>query len=171
MTTNTTMLWTRATSDEPATLSPVMATQQQDREGLDRSRVAVGEGRARVAPEGQRDHRGDDPVRDVDEPGDDGGDVAFAEAAIDVLEQATGGREAGAELGERVALQRGDRAGEQERQPDGRTGDLAGRAEQREDPGADHRGHADERGLERADACARRATTPPSSRPVRSGRE
>ena len=82
-----------------------------------------------------------------DQPGDDAGEVAVAEAAHDVLEQSARRRVAGAELRERVALQPGDRAGDHEREPDRRARDLAGGAEQREDAGADHRADADERGL------------------------
>ena len=147
MTTKTTTLWTRATIVGAGDVEGRHHHEQGDREDLDRDRVVAGERGAGVAPEGQGDHRGDDAVRDVDEPGDDRRDVAVAEAAVDVLEQAAGRRVARTELPERVALQRGDAAGEQERQPDGRPGDLAGRAEQREDPGADHRGDADERRL------------------------
>ena len=70
-----------------------------------------------------------------------------AEPTHDVLEQATGRRVPGTELGERVALQGGDRTGEQERQPNSGTRHLASRAEQGEDPGADHRANPDERRL------------------------
>ena len=83
-----------------------------------------------------------------------------AESPDDVLEQAAGRRVARPELGERVALQRGDAAGEQEREPDGRAGDLAGRAEQREDAGADHGADADERGLPDADETPGRRRRP-----------
>ena len=154
MTTKTTTPWTRATMFEPATLRPVITSEQGDREGLDRDRVAAGERRAGIAPEGQGDHRRHDAVGDVHEPGHDRRDVAVAEPAVDVLEQAAGRWVARPELAERVALQGGDATGQQERQPDGRPGDLAGRAEQREDPGADHRGDADGRGLAGADVLA-----------------
>src|SRR4029077_16275112 len=78
---------------------------------------------------------------------DDAGEVAVTEAPRDVLEQAAGRRVAGPELGERVALQSGDTAGEKERQPDGRSGHLSCGAEQGKDPGADHGADPDERGL------------------------
>ncbi len=73
--------------------------------------------------------------------------MPVAESLAHVLEHAAGGRVPGAELGERVALEHGDRAGEEERDPHRGAGDLAGRAEQGEDAGSDHGAHTDERGL------------------------
>jgi hypothetical protein len=67
--------------------------------------------------------------------------------AADILQETAGRRVAGTEPRERVALQYRDRAGDQERQPHGRSGDLAGRPEQCEDPRTDHRADTDERGL------------------------
>ena len=80
----------------------------QHGEDLDPAVAAVGDRRARVAAERHRDHAGDDGVRGEDQPGDDAGDVAVAEAAGDVLEHPAGRRVARAELGERVALQHRD---------------------------------------------------------------
>ena len=81
-----------------------------------------------------------------------------AEPTVDVLEHPGGGRVARAELRERVALQPGDRAGQRERDPDGRAGHLAGGAQQREDAGTDHGADTDERRLARADvrSCGER---------------
>ena len=53
----------------------------------------------------------------------------------------------GTELGERVALQAGDRTGDQERQPHSGAGHFPSCAEQGEDPGAHHRADSDERRL------------------------
>src|SRR4029077_18370509 len=64
-----------------------------------------------------------------------------------VLEQAAGRRVAGAQLRERIALQSRDGPGDQERQPYRRARYLAGRAQEREDPRADHRPDPDEGGL------------------------
>ena len=82
-----------------------------------------------------------------DQPGDHPGRVSVAEAPHHILQQPARRGVTGAELGERVALQAGDGTGEQERDPDGRTSHLTGRAEQGEDPGADHGADADERRL------------------------
>ena len=84
---------------------------------------------------------------DVGQPCGDAGEVALAESAAEVFEQPRGRGVAGAELGERVALQPGDRAGDEEGQPHRGAGHLPGRAEQREDAGADHGADADECGL------------------------
>ena len=119
----------------------------EHREALHPRGAAVGDGFARVAAERHGDHRGDDRVRRQEQPRDDAREVAVAEALADVFEQSACRREPRAELGERVALQHRDDARDHERQPDGRAGDLAGRAEEREDPGADHRADADERRL------------------------
>ena len=121
--------------------------------------LAVGHRRAGVAAEGHRDHARHDGVGREDQPGDDPGGVPVAEAPDDVLEEPARRRVAGAELGERVALQAGDRAGDQERDPDRRAGHLAGRAEQGEDPGADHRADADERGLANVQRGRRRRSS------------
>ena len=164
MTTKTTRLWTRATTRRAGDVEDGHRHEQGDGEDLHPGGVVAGERRAGVAPEREGDHRRDDAVRDVGQPGDDRRDVAVAEALVDVLEQATGGRELGTELGERVALQRGDAAGEQERQPDRRPGDLAGGAEQREDPGADHRGDADEGRLLGADVALGAGPRPSGAR-------
>ena len=72
--------------------------EQGDGEDLHPGGVVAGERRAGVAPEREGDHRRDDAVRDVGQPGDDRRDVAVAEALVDVLEQAAGGRELGTEL-------------------------------------------------------------------------
>jgi hypothetical protein len=118
---------------------------EQHREGLDPRGAAVGEGGAGVAAERDGDHAGDDGVGGQDQPGDDAGEVAIAKSSHHVLEQTGRRGVAGAELREGVALQQGDPARDQERQPDGRAGNLAGRTEQREDPRADHGADADER--------------------------
>ena len=123
----------------------------QHGEGLGPRLSAIPHDRAGVAAEGHGDHAGDDGVGGEDQPGDDAGDVAVAEPADDVLEQATCRRVPGAELGEGVALQPGDGAGDEERQPHGRPGDLARCAEEGEDPRADHRADADERRLTHAE--------------------
>ena len=117
--------------------------------------AAVGDGFARVAAERHGDHRGDDRVGGEEQPRDDSREVAVPEALADVFEQSSGRREPRAELGERVALQHRDDARDQERQPDGRAGDLTGRAEEGEDPGADHRADADEGGLPDGQPCGR----------------
>ena len=80
--------------------------------------------------------------------------MAGTVATVDVLEQAASRREDGPELAEGVPLQRRDDAGKDERQPDGRPGNLAGGAEEREDPGAHHGADADERRLARADVAS-----------------
>ena len=147
ITTTTTTVWTRATAWLPTMLRRVMTATIATREELGPPRVAVGDGAARVAAERDGDHARDDRVRGQDEPGDDAGEVAVAPTSHDVFEQAARRRVPRAQLGEGIALQSGDRARDQERQPDRGARDLTGRAEQREDPRADHRADADERGL------------------------
>ena len=70
-----------------------------------------------------------------------------SEPPAHVLEESSGRRVRGAELGERVALEHRDPTGDEERHPHRRTCNLAGRAQEREDPGADHGADTDERSL------------------------
>ena len=128
--------------------------------GLTQSRVA--EDRiAGVAAEGDRDHRGDDRVHRQQHPRQHPGEVPFAPAAHDVLEEATGRGVPRPQLGEGVALEHRDDAGEHEGDPDGSTGHLPGRAQQCEDAGPDHGADPDERGV--ADG---RVRAPPVPAPV-----
>ncbi len=92
------------------------------------------------------------------------------EALVDVFEQPAGARVPGTELGERIPLERRDATGQQEGQPHGRTGDLTGGTQQREDPGPDHRPDPDEGRLSGADvahAGRHGVTVPPSLRITR----
>ena len=118
------------------------------REDLDPGGVLLpGEHRAGVAPERDRHHRGHDRVGRVRQPGGDAGEVAVTESLRHVLQQAPGRRVAGAQLGERIALQSRDDPGDQERHPYCRPRHLAGRAQQREDSRPHHRPDSDEGGL------------------------
>ena len=120
--------------------------QHEDAEGLDPARVA--EDRvAGVAAEGDRDHRGDDRVHREQHPREHPGEVSFAPAADDVLEEAARRGVPRPQLGEGVALEHRDDAGEHEGDPDGGARHLPGRAQQREDAGSHHRTDPDERGV------------------------
>ncbi len=146
MTMTTTTVWTRATACADD-VQRHHGQHEHHREELDPELRTVGHGAARVAAERHRDHAGDDGVGEQQEPRDDPGDVSVAEAADDVFEQSTRGRVASAELRERVALQARDGTGDHEGHPHRGTGDFPGGAEEREDPGTDHRADPDECGL------------------------
>ena len=150
ITTTTTTVWARATAVEPTVLSALITSTTRTAKTLIHASSPVGERRAGVAAERHRDHPGDDRVGGEDQPREHAGDVAIAEPAHHVLEQTAGRGVLRPELGEGIPLEPGDGAGEEERQPDRRAGDLPGRTEQGEDARADHRADADERSLANA---------------------
>ena len=144
MTTTTTTVCALATASEPRMLSNVMASTSDYGEELRPPSTTVGEDLPGVAAERDRDHPGDDRVHGQEQPADDASHVPVAVTAGDVLEQTAGRREPCAHLGEGVTLEPGNDAGDHERDPDRGTRHLTSRAEQREDPRADHGAHPDE---------------------------
>ena len=108
---------TRATAVDPTMLSVVMTTTSSTANTTAQTGSSSVDDRARVAAERCRDHRRDDRSRHVEQPRHDAGDVPLPEPLREVGQHAAGRRVGGAELGERVALQPGDRARDEERQP------------------------------------------------------
>jgi hypothetical protein len=143
MTTTTTTVWTLATACGTEDVEGRHHDDDEYGEGFDPVGV-VGDGGARIAAEGHRDHRSDDRVDGEEQPRDDPGEVALAPPPDDVLEESSRRGVAGTELGERVPLQDGDATRDEERDPDRRAGNFTGGAEQREDPCSHHRADPDE---------------------------
>ena len=155
--------WAWSTIFEPTMLIPAMATTTRVVKRLSQPAAASSpdEEGGRVAPERDRDHRADDHDRgEVAQPGGDPDEAPIAEPLHQVRDQAARRREADAHLHDRVAEQRGDDPGEEEREPDRGSGDGSGLAEQGEDAGPDHRADAEEGGAADAQVRARASSAP-----------
>ena len=151
--------WARSTIFEPTMLMPAIASTISVVNTLShaRRRALPDEQRRRVAPERDGDHRADDHDRgEVPQPGGDPDEPSVAEPLDQVRDDPARRGEADAHLDDRVAEQRGDDPGEEEREPDGRARDRAGLAEQREDAGPDHGADAEEGGAADAHATGSR---------------